>query len=147
MIIYCSHSIKHVLAVGKLFLYIYIFLSDYLSVCSSILVCVQYECVCCVHPSMKSGSWQIYIKHTKLFYLSKMLYFKQSQQCIEITTQELMHITHCIIRTIDINQQIPYEYNCRFLHFYLTPRQKWQMMLDKVLWSHTFVYWEMEVLH
>lgn len=26
-----------------------------LAVCFSILVCVQYECVCCVHPSMKSG--------------------------------------------------------------------------------------------
>lgn len=109
-------------------------------------VCAVWMCVLCA-SKYEIRLMTDYIKHTKVFYLSKMLYLIWSQQCIEITTQELMHITHCIIRTIDINQQVPYEYKCGFLHLYLTPRQKWQIMLDKVLWSHTFVYWDIEALH
>lgn len=41
MIIYCSHSIKHVLAVGKLF-----FLLLFLYILSECLaLCVEYECI------------------------------------------------------------------------------------------------------
>lgn len=72
MIIYCSHSIKHVLAVGNLFL-LMLFLMDNLAVLSFFFFwCVNSVNVCCVQSntdkfilSIQNGficlKWSIFI--------------------------------------------------------------------------------------
>lgn len=65
------------------------------------------------------------------------------QQCIEITTQELMHIKQLVIRVIDINKRVSYEYNHRVLHSNTKRVKCW---IKSIGHTRYIVHWEIDIL-